>query len=78
MSDDIAREFIEAAGGDLTAAVLRMASTIEKARARAEDALPNKGMGFRKLALLWADLHPNPSPEAKEWAVRRATELGLN
>ena len=58
-AEDIAREYLEAAGADWQSALLRMAATLEKARYRVEDSLPNKGMEGRQLALLWKDLHPN-------------------
>lgn len=56
-AEDIAREFL-GASDTMQGAILKMASTIELARCRVEDSLPNKGMGSHQLALLWKDLHP--------------------
>lgn len=55
--DQIAREFLQAAGGDWRAAIYRMASVIDLARARVDEA--GETMGRDRLALLRRDLHPN-------------------
>ncbi|KFI34297.1 hypothetical protein CG51_05310 [Haematobacter missouriensis] len=58
-SDQIAREFTQATGGDLHAAIFRMAAVIDLARCRAEDAMPRAQMDGHQLELLWRDLNPH-------------------
>lgn len=58
-SYDIAREFVQAAEGDLRSAIYRMAHVINMARARVEDAAAREAMDGEQLRLLWRDLHPN-------------------
>jgi len=57
VSDKVAREYLQAAGGDMRMALYALAHAVEMARLRVEDALPQKGMNERELALLWKDLH---------------------
>lgn len=67
MSDRIAKEFLQAAHGDLRATIHRMASVIGSARDRVDDA--GESLGPNALQLLRRDLHPND-----RWASNGATE----
>lgn len=58
-ADKIVVEYLERTGGDMRAALMRMAHTVDMARCRAEDSLPEKSMSGEQLRLLWKDLHPN-------------------
>ena len=51
-SYDIAREFVQAAEGDLRSAIYRMAHVINMARARVEDAAAREAMDGEQLRLL--------------------------
>lgn len=57
--DQIARDFLNASGGDMRAALFRMAAVIDMARGRAEDAMTRNAMEREQVELLWRDLHPN-------------------
>ncbi len=65
-ADHIAREFIQATGGDLHATIFRMAATIDLARGRAEDARSHGTMAGQQLDLLWRDLHPHKPREGSQ------------
>ena len=56
MAERIVREFLQATGGDWRAAIYRMASIIEVARDRVDDA--GETMGRYCLAQMKRDLHP--------------------
>jgi len=58
-ADQIAREFIQATGGDLHATIFRLASVVDAVRCRTDDALSSGAMHRDQLDLLWRDLHPN-------------------
>ncbi|OWJ78409.1 hypothetical protein [Haematobacter genomosp. 1] len=65
-ADQIAREFLQASGGDWRATLFRMAAVVDLARGRTDDALSRGAMHRDQLDLLWRDLHPNRPREARD------------
>jgi hypothetical protein len=59
MSDQVAKEYLQATGGNVMSALSRMASTIDRARMRIDDVASGHRGPAESVRLLDHDLHPN-------------------